>query len=314
VSRQSFEEEVGMDPEQLDVIVVGAGPAGLSAALLLGRACRRVAVFDDGRPRNAMSPAVHGFLSRDGTPPAELLGTARNQLSAYPNVRLFDERVVDATRDESGFEVVAQGGRRARGRKLILATGLTDQLPTVRGMRELYGKGVYSCPYCDGWEVRDRRLASYGHTDAHGGELALELTVWSRDVVLCTDGHSQLSEAMLGLLERNGVRVRHERIVELAGAQGRLSSVVFENRPPLERDALFVFSNPREASDLAARVGSSAWTETNVAVERHGRADVPGLYVIGDASRDVLQVSVAAAEGTSAAICANTDLLREDTR
>jgi thioredoxin reductase len=132
--------------------------------------------------------------------------------------------------------------------------------------------------------------------------------------VLCTDGQSQLSDAMLGRLERNGVRVRHERIVELAAAQGRLSSVVFETDPPLERDALFVFSNPREASDLAARVGSTAWTETNVAVERHGRADVPGLYVIGDASRDVLQVSVAAAEGTSAAICANTDLLREDTR
>jgi thioredoxin reductase len=303
-----------MDPELFDVIIVGAGPAGLSAALVLGRARRRVAVFDNGKPRNAVSRAVRGFLSRDGTPPAELRRVSREQLGAYANVRLLDGQVVDATHHERGFEVTTHDGSCMRSRKLIVATGLVDQLPEVEGMRELYGRGVHTCPYCDGFEVRDQPLAVYGQCDARGGELALELTVWSRDLVLCTDGASRLSEQTLSRLARNEVQVRHDRINRLEARDGELATIHFECGPPLPRKALFLYAGSREASDLPRRLGSEKWRESNVEVGRHGRAGVPGLYVIGDASRDVLQVSVAVAEGTEAAICVNTELLREDLR
>jgi len=303
-----------MGDEAVDVVVVGGGPAGLSAALVLARSCRRAAIFDEGKPRNRVSRAVHNFLSRDGTPPGELLEASRRQLAAYPNVRFVRSRVVDASRDSSGFTVVTADGGRARCRKLILATGLVEQLPQVPGLLELYGRGVYSCPYCDGWDVRGARIAVYGRGDDHGAALALELTGWSSDVVLCTDGPAELSEERRAALARNHVTLRTDRIVRLAAESGALDSIVFEQGPALEARALFMYADRHEASDLAARLGSSGYHGDAIEVGRHGRLDVPGLFVIGDASRDVLQVAVAAGEGCEAAICVNSELLREDQR
>jgi thioredoxin reductase len=302
-----------MDSERVDVIIVGGGPAGLSAALVLARARRRVAIFDEGQPRNAVSQAAHGFFTRDGTPPAELREMGREQLRAYPDVSFDAVRVVDAARTEGGFEVSTANGRRVRARKLVLATGLVDKLPAVVGMAELYGRGVFSCPYCDGWEVRDQPLAVYGQTD-EAGELALELTVWSRDIALCTDAGSQLSDDCAARLVRNGLQLRHERISRLVGRDRLLESVVFETGPALPRRALFVHAEQREASNLAERLGSERWSPTSIEVERHGRAGVPGLFVIGDAARNVLQIAVAVAEGSEAAITINCELLREDLR
>lgn len=303
-----------MNVDQLDVIVVGGGPAGLSAALMLARCRRRLIVYDEGKPRNAVSRGVHNFLSRDGTPPSEILAVAREQLLAYPNARLERSRIVDAVRSGEGFEVTTADGQRARCRKLILATGMVDRLPSVPGMVELYGQGVFSCPYCDGWEVRDRPLAVYGRGDCRGGELALELTVWSRDIVLCTDGPAELTVECSARLERNGVRVREDRVVAIEGSPAGLDRIVFEQGEPLPRHALFVFGNYHEASDLAKRLGCEGFTPTDIRVHKHGRAGVPGLFVIGDASRDVLQVAVAAAEGCEAGMTVNCELLREDLR
>jgi thioredoxin reductase len=176
-----------------DVLIVGGGPAGLSAALVLGRARRRVLVLDAGTPRNAASQALHGFLSRDGIAPSELLRISREQLEKYETIHLLTARVEDGVCAEDGFEVTTANGRRFRGRKLILAMGVVDALPSIEGLRELYGRSVFHCPYCDGWEVRDQPLAVYGQSDALGGGLALELLLWSRDVVMCTDGPSALT-------------------------------------------------------------------------------------------------------------------------
>jgi thioredoxin reductase len=303
-----------METGRLDVVVVGGGPAGLSAALVLARARRSVALIDEGKPRNAPSRAVHNFLSRDGIAPSELLQISRAQLAAYPTVRFLRSRAVDAQRLRHGFEVVTAEGERVLGRKLILATGLTDQLPAVPGMMELYGRGVFSCPYCDGWELRDRPLVVYGRDDERGGQFALELTGWSRDIVLCTDGPSELTDECRARLERNGIAVRPDRVVRLEPVDARSCRVVFERGEALARHALFVFGNYRQASDLAGRLGSPGFSPTDVKVQRHGRAGVDGLFVIGDASRDVLQVAVAAGEGCEAAITVNCELLREDLR
>src|SRR3954469_9852038 len=204
-----------------DVVIVGAGPAGLSAALMLGRCRRRVLVCDTGRPRNAASHAMHGFLSRDGISPREFLQVAREQLRQYDTVELRDVEVTEARCQDSPFHGTLAGGERHRSRKLLIATGVVDNLPDIPGFRELFGVSVFHCPYCDGWELRDQPLAIYGR-GSRGLGLSLELTAWSRDLVLCTDGPSEIDEEGRARLERNRIRIRDERITRLEGRDGVL--------------------------------------------------------------------------------------------
>ncbi len=301
----------------LDVIIVGGGPAGLNAALVLGRCRRNVLLFDDGKPRNAVSHALHGFLSRDGIPPAQLRVIAREQLAAYPSVRIDEDRVVDAARIDQIFSVTTRDGRNFLARKLLLAAGVIDKLPEQPGFRELYGIGLFHCPYCDGWEMRDQPLAVYGRGDDKGGGLALEMTHWSRDTVLCTDGPSELSADYRQRLEKNGVPVREEKIVRLEVSRNvpyqAAFDIVFDTGPRLRRAAIFFNTGRAQSTDLAARLGCDMYDPEGCKVDNDKQmTHVPGLYVAGDASRDVLQVIVAAAEGAEAAIGINNALLRED--
>lgn len=168
-------------PHRWDVIIVGGGPAGLNAALVLGRCRRKVLLVDEGKPRNAKSHTLHGFLSRDGIPPHELLEIARHQLIPYPTVSLLHGRIKSATRTDDGFSIQAENGNRFSTRKLLLAGGVVDTLPAPPGFRELYGIGVFHCPYCDGWEMRDKPIAVYGRGDDKGAALALEMTIWNQE-------------------------------------------------------------------------------------------------------------------------------------
>jgi thioredoxin reductase len=303
-----------MDEQKQDIIIVGGGPAGLSAALVLGRAMRRVLVIDEGKPRNRASRAVHGFLSRDGTSPEELRRIARDQLRPYQSVRFLDDRVESAEREGEAFVVRTGKGDVYRARKMILATGLVDVLPEVQGLPELFGQSVFNCPYCDGYELRGCPIAVYGQCDQRGAEYALELLPWTRDIVLCTDGAPELTAAMRERLARNGVAVRDERIERLEAREGVLTRILFTSGASLPRRAMFVNTPHREASDLARRLGADGWSEENCRVSKHGRTNVAGLFVIGDASRDVLQVAVAVSEGCEAAMTAHTELLREELR
>ena len=192
--------------------MAGAGPAGLSAALMLGRCRRRVLVCDTGEPRNRWSLAVHGFLTRDGTAPAMLLALAREELRRYDTVELRVARVIDAERVRDGFQVRCGDGCEVHARKLLLATGVVDELHAIAGIEAFYGRSVHHCPYCDGWEWRDRPIASYGREE-HGAALALGLSVWSRDVILCTDGAAALPARTRALLERLGIRHLFQAVV-----------------------------------------------------------------------------------------------------
>ena len=300
-----------------DVIIVGGGPAGLNAALVLGRCRRKVLLFDDGKPRNAASHALHGFLSRDGTDPGALLAIGREQLVPYPSVLTDQTRVVDASRTDTGFIVHTSDGRAFRTRKLLLAGGVVDTLPEQPGFRELYGIGVFHCPYCDGWEMRDQPLAVYGRGDHKGGGLALELTLWSDDIVLCTDGPADLSDRFRERLESRRIQVREEKILRLeiisSDPYRAAFDIVFASGESLRRSGVFFNTDRRQSTDLAERLGCDMYDPKGCTVDNHQQMmHIPGLYVAGDASRDVLQVIVAAGEGAEAAIGINTALLRED--
>jgi thioredoxin reductase len=295
----------------LDCIIVGGGPAGLSAALVLGRCRRKVLICDAGRPRNARSASMHGFLSRDGVPPLEFLQIARSQLAEYPNVEF---RRMEATHAEcrgDRFHLRFATGELHESRTLVLATGVVDELPPLPGIEDLYGRSVFHCPYCDGWEWRDRRLAVCGRGESGLG-LTKTVSNWSRDLVLCSDGPHELTADQLRGLEALGIRVISERIERLEGRDGRLQAIHFHDGSTIERDAMFVITRQRQASALAAQLGCEDRERRTVPTADHQKTQVEGLYVVGDASRDVQMVIVAAAEGADAAFSINKYLLSLD--
>jgi thioredoxin reductase len=281
----------------------------LSAALVLGRCRRRVVVVDDGRPRNAASEALHGFLTRDGIAPAELLRIGRAQLAPYASVRIVDGQVTDARRVDDGFVLDVDGAAFVVAPTLLLATGVRDRLPEVEGFETYYGRGVYHCPYCDGWELRERPLAAYG-PGAQAARLAVALTPWSADVALCTDGADELGDDDRRDLAAHGIPVYTQPVFRLEGDAERLSAVRFADGSSLRRAALFFALGVSPRCGLAARLGCPVTEERGAETEKLARTAVPGLFVAGDASRDVALAIVAAAEGAEAAVAMNKLLLR----
>jgi thioredoxin reductase len=295
-----------------DAIIVGGGPAGLSAALVLGRCRRRILVCDVGKPRNAASRGLHGFLTRDGILPEKLLEIGRRQLEPY-GVEITRREVVRVKAGPRGFRVRLDDGRRLRCRKLLLATGVVDQVPRIPGAAEMYGRSVFHCPYCDGWEVRDQPVAVYGRR-VDAADLALGLTQWTRDVVLLTDGPSRMSPQRRERLARNGVGVREDPVARFEGRDGALARVVFARGKPLARRALFFRTSQYQRSPLAEALGCEFNHKGTVRTDRLSATCVPGLYCAGDASEDVQLVIVAAAEGAKAAFAMDQALQKEELR
>lgn len=292
--------------------MVGAGPAGLSAALILGRCRRRVLVCDAGRPRNARARALHGFLTRDGLAPLELLRIARTQLRRYGSVSLRRTEVTDVRpRDGGGFDVIVADGPPLRARFVLLATGVVDELPDVPGIADYYGRGVFHCPYCDGWEHRDRPLVVYGR-GRKGAGLAEELLVWSRQVALCTDGDRRLGLADRRRLARLGIEVHEERIRRISGRRGRLERVELAGGRVIECRGLFLASGQHQRSPLAQRLGCAVTRKGALKTSRFEMTNVKGVFAAGDCSRDVQLVVIAAAEGARAAFAMNRELTRRD--
>lgn len=255
---------------------------------------------------------MHGFLSRDGLAPQELLRIAREQLQPY-GVEIIHTEIDNATRCESGFKLTSHRGQTFRSRKLLLATGITDNLPEIEGFEAMYGRSAFHCPYCDGWENRDKRIAAY----ARGKEtvqFALTLRPYSADLILCTDGPCDLDNNERELLARNHIPLIEKRLVRLEGADGQLARIVFADGEAIERDTLFFHLGQKQRSQLAARLGCKVSNEAGVQAYDTCATEIPGLYIAGDATRDVQQVIVAAAEGAKSAFEINSELRDEDYR
>lgn len=289
-----------------DVVIVGGGPAGLSAALLLGR-CRRTAlVVDAGEPRNAASQGLHGFLSRDGVKPLELRRLGRADVAQYPDIELRNGRVAGVGRHEDHFVVSLADGQKARSLLLLLATGRTDALPDKPGFREYYGRGVHHCPFCDAWEHRDGVIVAYGR-DADAAELARELRTWTDRVVLCSDGPPEWPRSVDPAAA--GVEIVASPVQRLGGDAFRLRHVQFLDRPPLECGALF-FSGPCEQrSSLPEELGCVLDADGAVLCDGYAARGVPGLFVAGNVRGGLHLAIMAAAEGADAAIAMNEVLL-----
>ena len=295
-----------------DVIVVGGGPAGLSAATILGRCCRSVLVVDAGDPRNSRSRGVHGFLTRDGILPAELLTIARRQLERYP-VELLEGTVMSAETTREGFRLKLLDGAELESRKLLLATGLVDRLPSIDGFAEFYGRSVHHCPYCDGWEHRNEPVAVYGR--GRGGvALALTLTTWTRDIVLLSDGPARLGSVDKERLKSFEIALEQRPVKRLCGTAGQLESVEFASGDPIRRVAMFFSTGLDQRSNLVDTLGCVKSRKGDVKTDRSQRSSVPGVFVAGDAAQDAHLAIVAAAHGARAAVAINVELQEETGR
>jgi thioredoxin reductase len=298
------------DAEVLDAIIIGGGPAGLSAALVLGRCLRRVLVCDAGHPRNEPARIFNGFLSRDGSTPAEFLQICRDQLRRYETIEFRKVKVVDVEPEDCRFTAMLETGERVAG--LLLATGLVDKFPQIENFRQFYGSTVHNCPYCDGWECRNQPIAVIGGNQ-DSVDLAIELLLWSKDLVLCTNGPLTCNRKTIKTIRRLDIRVTKTPISRLVGDGDKLEGIQFTDGNFLPRTALFFSPGQYQRSHLAEQLGCEFCEDTNcIQCGENAATNIPGVYAAGNASRGVQLVIAAAAEGMQAAFAINSALLDAD--
>ena len=294
-----------------DVVVVGGGAAGLSAALVLSRARRTVAVVDGGEPRNAPAAHMHGFLSRDGLPPGDLLTVGRGEVTGYGGEIVSGVATELVTCGGAGFQVLLADGRRMAARRVLVATGMRDEVPDVPGLRARWARDVLHCPYCHGYEVRDQQVGVLGWSPAGVGYAQL-LRQWADDVVFFTPPGS-LTAAQRGQLVARGIGIVEGTVTGLR-IDDELCGVEMEDGRRIPRTALFVpprfVPNNRLLTGLGCDVDAAGW----VTADATGRTSVAGVWAAGNVIDPRAQVITAAGAGSAAAIALNADLVDEDVR
>jgi thioredoxin reductase len=306
-----------MTTESLDVVIIGGGTAGLSGALTLARARRSVVVVDAGEPRNAPAAAVHGYLTRDGTPPQELLQLAREEVLGY-GAELVDGRVAAAEPDGDGFLVTLADGTDLRARRLLVATGLIDELPAIPGLRERWGRDVVHCPYCHGWEIRDAAIAVIG-TNEHAVHQALLFRQWSADLTLVLHTAPEPTAEQAEQLAARDASVVREEVVTVETSDDRLTGVRLASGETVPCDAIALL--PRFVARTAGleRLGLATPAHpmgvgVQIEADAMGLTNVPGVYAAGNARDLTASVVTAADNGVRAAAALNADLIAEDAR
>jgi thioredoxin reductase len=293
-----------------DVVIVGGGPAGLSAALVLGRARQDVLVLDAGRPANRVARSIGGLLGHEG-PPETLRRAAHRQLRKLPSVEIVAAEALDLARDGSRAALTVacpEGVTRIRVRAVLLANGLRYDPPDIPGLAPLWGRSVFHCVFCDGWEVSDRPIALHARGTG-AARLALLTRAWSSDLVLCTDGPGGISAGEREELADAGIRIREERITRLDSRRRKLTRIVFEDGPPEPRAALFVRPKRSQPHALAERVGLELDADGLIVADASGRTAVPAVYAAGDAASVVRSVAIAIGSGARAATAMAADLI-----
>jgi len=299
-----------------DVAIIGGGPAGLSAAIVLGRACRHVVVFDHGKPRNYAAQAVHCFLGADGISPSDLRDRGRQEAISF-GCDICDAEVTsierrDDGRDESApFEIISTS-QSLRSRALLFATGVMDHLPEIPGIEGLYGRFVHHCPYCDGWEHRNKHLVALAD-GASAVKLALSLRPWSNQVTSCSNGVA-LSDSDRQLLSANGIANREERVESMDEGKESHVEINLCCGTPVECDAVFFGADQGQRSRLPQMLGCEINDDGLVQRDVKQKTCIEGVFAAGDAAGDVQLAVAAAAEGATAAIAINQMLQEQDTQ
>lgn len=295
-----------------DCAIVGGGPAGLNAALVLGRARRSVALLDNSQPRNGVTHASHGFITRDGIQPSEFRRIAYEEVLSYPSVRHWQAEVSDIQRTDHGFALRTSSGERVQARKVILAAGLKEVLPEIERIRDFYGKSLFVCPFCDGWELRDQPLAVVSeHPDVfHKVKLLLN---WSRDLIVCTNGRDILTAEQRQQLASRGIRIVDTPVAAFSGRNGLLERVHFTDGTHIERSGGFIDPTQLPNARFDDALGYQTAENGGIVIDALGRTTSAGVYAAGDSAYVMpSQLIYAAASGSKAAMAVMADLTEED--
>lgn len=295
-----------------DCIIIGGGPSGMSAALVLGRANKEIVLFDEDKPRNRVTNESHGFITRDGITPTAFKSLAKEDLLKYPSIKVDNRKVVDAQKKGKLFTIQTSDGQTFEARKILLATGLQDIFPEIQGLSDFYGKSLFTCPFCDGWELSNKKLVIISDNPEilHYVELIYN---WSKDLVLCTNGKKSLDQETKTLLEKKNIKVLEDQISELAGKNGELEKIIFENGDELAREGGFVPTNLVQGSNLAEKLGCEIDEKGEVVTAMFGRTNIEGVFASGDSSTMApAQLINAASDGNKAAIGMMKELVKED--
>lgn len=296
-----------------DVAVIGAGPAGLSAALNLVRARRRTIVLDANRPRNAATFHSHGFITRDGVPPLELRKLARAELEQYPHYELHQTTVTSVVRDGTGFSVATKAGlTRAEylATTVVVATGVAEIMPALPTLRAFYGTSIHSCIECDGYEERDKPIAVIGETPDLA-DRAILLSQFSDDLIVFTNGSDAVSEADAAALADRGIRLDRRELADVVGGAAGLTGILTADGETIRRSAAFVRPRWEPRLDFLAELGLATDDDGYLLIDAEGRTSVAGVYAAGESAvPGPRQLIVAAGQGARVASALNTDLAR----
>ncbi|WP_335872010.1 NAD(P)/FAD-dependent oxidoreductase [Bacillus sp. 2205SS5-2] len=300
-----------MNEKIFDCIVIGGGAAGLSAALVLGRSRRDTLVIDENHPRNSVTRASHGFLSRDGITPGEFKEISLEQLKKYPTVLYEQDRVENVVKPDFTFKVTTNKGKVYQSKKVIFSTGMKDDLPSIKGLKEVYGTSVYPCPYCDGWERRDKKLAVFGNGDwlMHYAKMIYN---WSNDLIVFTNGAAEITTNEKKELMDHGVQLVEQPIVELKSTNGQLENVIVESGESYERtDGFIMDTGETQACDIPLKLGIELIEMGGYKVNEKGETTINGLYIIGDAKNAFSGLIKAASEGYELGAIMNGEMVIE---
>ena len=296
-----------------DCAIIGGGPAGLNAALILGRARRNVMLFDNDNARNAITQESHGFITRDGIKPKKFREIAHKEIARYPSVISTNREVTSVSKKKSKFELVTSKKERYESKTIIISTGLKDVLPSIDNIHDYYGKSLFHCPYCDGWELRNKPLVIIIGEQAQGFHFIQTIYNWSKDLIVCTNGDLFENSGQKRFLNNKGIRIIEYKIKKFVGKNGQMEKVVFENGESASRRGGFVMPQMIQASDFGKQLGCKYNSLGGIAVDSFGRTNIQGIYAAGDASVvNPAQIIIAAAEGVRAAAGVNADLTQKE--
>ena len=294
-----------------DVIIVGGSYAGLSAAMALGRSLRKVLVIDSGKPCNRQTPHSQNFLTRDGETPAQISAIAQEQVLKYPTVSFLADLAIKAHAQPDGFVVETASNQSFRSRKLVLTTGVEDLMPPITGFAECWGISVLHCPYCHGYEVHGQHLGILANGDT-AYEMVRLIQNWSSTLTLFTNGLSTLTPDQRQLINQLNVPIIETELMDIEHEQGHLKTLRFSDGSDHEVDALYSRVTSRQQSDLAVTLGCDTTKSGLISATEFGQTNIPGLYVAGDNSTPLRQVSVAVANGGKVGVWINRELIDED--
>lgn len=294
-----------------DCAIVGGGPAGLNAALVLCRARKTVALFDNNQPRNGVTHASHGFITRDGIKPAEFRRMAYEEVLSYPSVRHWKTEVTDIQRTGDSFTLFTSTGELVHARKIILATGLREVFPEIEGIRDFYGKSLFNCPFCDGWELRDQPMVIVSDQPSvlHKAKLLLN---WSQDLIICTHGSSLLTADHREQLAAHDIKIIDTPIAAFTGRNGLLEQVHFTDGSAIVRSGGFIDPVQLPNARFHEALGYQTTNNGGIVTDAAGRTTAAGVYSAGDSAYVMpSQLIYAAASGSKAAIAVVGDLTEE---